>query len=405
MKKKTIIFVFGTRPEFIKMLPVILEAKKNKNIKAVACSTGQHKDMLESLYKMFDFKPDIDFRLMKSNQSLSYMHSETMNGMNTVIENLKPDWVVVQGDTTTAHAAAMAAFYQKVPVAHVEAGLRTYDLNAPFPEELNRRAIGLVAKAHLCPTKEAAENIRKEKIDKSSYIEITGNTGIDTLNLVAKKTEESPELKKIFSDEFHYLNDEKFILSTVHRRESFGDPLRDVFRAFLTIVKSRPINILCPVHPNPNVKSIVNEIFQSQFDKTVFWAGDPNNKVKVTSKGGKIFLVNPLDYPSLVYAMKNSSFLMTDSGGLQEEGPSFAKKILVLRGTTERPEGVHAGFSKLVGTDYYKIVEESYRLIDSEKHWDANIPLNPYGDGRSSERIMNILSDSSPEYNTSDSWV
>jgi UDP-N-acetylglucosamine 2-epimerase len=384
------------------MLPVILEAKKNKDIKVVACSTGQHRDMLEGLYAMFGFKPDIDFRLMRSNQSLTYMHSETMNCLNTVIENLRPDWVVVQGDTTTAHAAAMAAFYQKVPVAHVEAGLRTYDLSAPFPEELNRRAIGLVAKAHLCPTKEAADNIRKEQIDKNAFIEITGNTGIDTLNLVAQKTEQSAELKQVFSKEFSFLNDEKFILTTVHRRENFGDPLRDVFRAFLTIVKSRPINILCPVHPNPNVKSIVNEIFESQFDKTVFWAGE-ENKVPAAGTGGKIFLVNPLDYPSLVYAMKNSHFLMTDSGGLQEEAPSFKKKILVLRGSTERPEGVHAGFSKLVGTDYYKIVEESHRLIDNDQHWDGHIPNNPYGDGRSSERIMSILLGSHHEYTSTDS--
>ena len=319
-----------------------------------------------------------------------------------MIENLRPDWVIVQGDTVTAHAAAMAAFYQKVPVAHVEAGLRTYDLNAPFPEELNRRAIGLVAKAHLCPTEDAADNIRKEKIDKTSFIEVTGNTGIDTLNLVAQKTDESHELKQIFSKEFSYLNDEKFILTTVHRRENFGDPLRDVFRAFLTIVKSRQINILCPVHPNPNVKSIVNEVFESQFDKTVFWTGE-QNKISSAGKGGKIFLVNPLDYPSLVYAMKNSHFLMTDSGGLQEEAPSFKKKILVLRGSTERPEGVNAGFSKLVGTDYYKIVEESYRLIDSEQHWQGQIPTNPYGDGKSSERIMNILNE--PRSNSQEAWV
>lgn len=390
MKKKTLVFVFGTRPEFIKMWPLVLEAQKNKNINSIVCSTGQHKEMLESLYLFFDFKPDVDFKLMKANQSLTHLHAETMRCMDQVIQTYTPDWVVVQGDTTSAHAAAMAAFYQKVPVAHVEAGLRTYDIQSPFPEEMNRRAIGLIAKAHLCPTEAAALNLKNEKIDQESFIEVTGNTGIDMLGLVAAKSEGSGVYQQIFKEQFNFLNDEKFILATMHRRENFGETQKEILRAFLQIVKSREINILFPVHPNPNVRSLVENIYQSELGKSVLWAGrqDDYNKKE---KSGKIFLTEPLDYPALVYAMKKCHFVLTDSGGLQEEAPTFGKKILVLRKSTERPEGVQAGFSKLVGTSYEAIVEESVRLCDSLQHWVGVVPTNPYGDGHAAGRIIDIL--------------
>lgn len=390
MKKKTLIFVFGTRPEFIKMWPLVLEAQKNKNINSVVCSTGQHKEMLESLYLFFDFKPDVDFKLMKANQSLTHLHAETMRCMDQVIQTYAPDWVVVQGDTTSAHAAAMAAFYQKVPVAHVEAGLRTYDIQSPFPEEMNRRAIGLTARAHLCPTEAAALNLKNEKIDQDSFIEVTGNTGIDMLGLVAAKSEGSGVYQQIFKEQFNFLNDEKFILATMHRRENFGDAQKEILRAFLQIVKSREINILFPVHPNPNVRSLVENIYQSELGKSVLWAGRQDDYNK-KAKSGKIFLTEPLDYPALVYAMKKCHFVLTDSGGLQEEAPTFGKKILVLRKSTERPEGVEAGFSKLVGTSYETIVEESIRLCDSPQHWAGVVPTNPYGDGHAAGRIMDIL--------------
>lgn len=390
MDKKTIIFVFGTRPEFIKLLPLILEAQKNKNINAVVCSTGQHKEMLESLYLFFDFKPDIDFKLMKANQSLISLHSETMNCMDIVIAKYRPEWVIVQGDTTSAHAAAMSAFYHKVSVAHVEAGLRTYDIHSPFPEEMNRRAIGLIAQAHLCPTNEAAMNLKNEQIDKLSYVEVTGNTGIDALKLVAEKNENSPIYKQIYDEQFAFLNNDKFILATMHRRENFGTAQQDILKAFLEIVKSRRINILFPVHPNPNVRKSVESVYGNEFGKTVFW-GYKNDDFVQHNKSGKIFLVDPLDYPALVHVMKKCQFLMTDSGGLQEEAPTFGKKILVLRTSTERPEGVSAGFSKLVGTDFHKIVNESYSLIDNDDHWRSPIPLNPYGDGHSSGRIIEVL--------------
>lgn len=399
MNTNTIVFAFGTRPEFIKMFPIISAARNNPRIKTVVCSTGQHKDMLEGLYDFFNFKPDIDFKLMRPDQNLTYLHAETMSCMSTVIAELKPKWVVVQGDTTSAHAVAVAAFYQKISVAHVEAGLRTYDINSPFPEEMNRRAIGLVAKVHLCPTADAASNLKTEKTDKLSFIEVTGNTGIDTLKIVSDLLDSSMLLKQNYAQQFAFLKNEKFILATLHRRENFGEPLKHVLRAFLEIVKSRHINILFPVHPNPNVRAIVDEVFQSEYNKSVIWVNG-DYQANNDNIDGKIFLVNPLDYPALVYAMKKCEFLMTDSGGLQEEAPSFGKKILVLRGSTERPEGVAAGFSTLVGTDFFKIVKESHALLDKKDKWTGSVPLNPYGDGESSARILNILMKDMPTNTT-----
>lgn len=390
MTNKTIVFVFGTRPELIKMIPLIIESKKRHGARTIVCSTGQHKDMLESLYQFFDIRPDVDFQLMKTNQSLVGLHAETMNKMLKVIEQYRPDWVVVQGDTTSAHAAAMTAFYQKIAVAHVEAGLRTYDIRSPFPEEMNRRVIGLVAKAHLCPTKEAAANLKKEQTDAASFIEITGNTGIDTLMLVAEKIKTQENLKKTFVERFSFLNNEKFILVTMHRRENFGSAQQEVLKAFLEITKLRNINILFPVHPNPNVRKAIDETFSAQIGKSVFWV-DKNYTNQKENKSGNIFLLDPLEYSSLVYVMQKCHFLMTDSGGLQEEAPSFAKKILVLRSSTERPEGVTAGFSQLVGTDFKKIVAEALVLIDSQDHWDQEIPVNPYGNGSAAKIILDIL--------------
>ena len=387
---QTIMFIIGTRPDLIKMAPLVQEAKRRSDIRPVICSTGQHKEMLESLYKLFDFEPDVDFKLMKPDQNLVHLHSETMNWMYEAISKYKPDWVAVCGDTTTAHAAAMAAFYMKVPVAHVEAGLRTYDINAPFPEEMNRRAVGLVSKAHLCPTQESAQNLIAERMDSSSFIEITGNTVIDSLHFVSKKIESTKDISEHFHKKYSYLHGRNFILVTMHRRENFGPAQREVLRAFLDIVKARNVDILFPVHPNPNVRTAVSEIYQDALGESVVWLKDVNNG---RGKGGRIILTDPLDYTDLIYCMKNCRFLMTDSGGLQEEAPSFAKKILVLRTSTERPEGVNAGFSNVVGTDRPLIVREALKLIDNENHWGGKpVPINPYGDGLTSGRIMGILS-------------
>ena len=390
MNKKTFVFVFGTRPEFIKLWPLILEAKKYKNINTIVCSTGQHKEMLESLYLFFDCKPDYNFNLMKPNQSLSHLHAETMRAMDTVLLNHRPDWVVVQGDTTSAHAAAMSAFYQKIAVAHIEAGLRTYDIQSPFPEEMNRRAIGLIAKAHFCPTEDAAHNLRNEKTDQASTISVTGNTGIDMLNIVSNKIQSSSVYQQIFKEQFSYLNNEKFVLVTMHRRENFGLAQKEILKALLKVVQSRQINILFPVHPNPNVLGLVENVYKDEMGRSVFWASRQDDYL-TNEKSGKIFLTEPLDYPALIYIMQKCDFLLTDSGGLQEEAPTFGKKILVLRKSTERPEGIQAGFSKLVGTDYNRIVDESLGLLDSPLYWTKAIPQNPFGDGRASSRIMDAL--------------
>lgn len=388
--KQTIMFVLGTRPDLIKMARLIHEAKKHTDIQPVICSTGQHKEMLENLYKLFDIKPDEDFQLMKPNQSLVHLHSDTMIWMHDMIEKYKPSWVVVNGDTTTAHAAAIAAFYLKVPVAQVEAGLRTYDINSPFPEEMNRRAISLVAKAHLCPTQEAAQNLRDERIDASSFIEVTGNTVIDSLHFVSEKIE-TPDLSREFQRKFSFLKKRDFILATMHRRENFGQAQKEVLQAFLDIVKIRNIDILFPVHPNPNVRASVDDIYKNEYGENVIWLNEANTNIPASS-AGRIFLTDPFDYLEFVYAMKHCKFIMTDSGGIQEEAPSFAKKLLVLRQSTERPEAVVAGFSQVVGTDRKSIVNEAYKLIDQDNHWENQVPpLNPYGDGFSSGRIMRIL--------------
>lgn len=391
MNKKTIIYVFGTRPELIKMIPLILESQKNSHIRTVVCSTGQHRDMLQSLYQFFGIKPDIDFELMKPNQNLVSLHADTMNCMKKVIEDYSPEWVVVQGDTTSAHAAAMAAFYMKVKVAHVEAGLRTYDIHSPFPEEMNRRAIGLIARAHLCPTEDAARNLRQEKTDSSSSIEITGNTGIDTLHIVARKFETEPQLAAEYRQKFSYLNMDRYVLTTMHRRENFGEPLQNMLNALLAVAREHQIDILFPVHPNPNVRQAVDHILQPEKNQDVVWL---TNGVSVAQDKtrGRIFLIEPLDYPALIFMMKNSHFVMTDSGGIQEEAPTFKKKILVLRTSTERPEGIAAGFSDLVGTDGKKIKAAADHLMSKQSPSDGlQTTPNPFGDGQASIRIIQSL--------------
>jgi UDP-N-acetylglucosamine 2-epimerase (non-hydrolysing) len=384
----TVVYVFGTRPELIKMIPLILESKKNPLIKTIVCSTGQHKDMLQSLYNFFDLKPDIDFQLMKPNQNLSSLHAETMIRMLDVISEFKPDWIIVQGDTTSAHAAAMAAFYQKVKVGHVEAGLRTFDIHSPFPEEMNRRAIGLIARAHFCPTIEAEKNILNERVDASSFVEVTGNTGIDTLHLVDELFEKNDKLAFAYAKNFSFLNLDRFILATQHRRENFGEPQENILKALMTVAKDHQIDILFPVHPNPNVRRAVEQILQPKNNPHINWVQADSDVQK--SKPGRIFLIEPLDYPALIFAMKKCLFVMTDSGGIQEEAPTFKKEILVLRQSTERPEGVAAGFSKLVGTDYNAIVSGARDILGSQERVQSLGP-NPFGDGQASKRIVNSL--------------
>ncbi len=395
MNKKTIIFVFGTRPELIKVFPLIQEARRRPSLNVIACSTGQHKDMLQSLYEVFEIKPDIDFKLMKPNQNLINMHAETMLCMQKVIHEHKPRWVVVQGDTTSAHAAAMAAFYEKIPVAHVEAGLRTYDIHSPYPEEMNRRAIGLIAQAHFCPTEDAANNLKDEGVDASSFSEVTGNMGIDTLKIISNKIENSEDHKYRIIKTLSFLDLDRFILVTMHRRENFGDAQRQILNSLLEIVKKHEVDILFPVHPNPNVRTAIEQVFASQIGSKVFWMNSDwssqNSSYKNTK--GRIFLIDPLEYLNMIFILSRCLFVMTDSGGLQEEAPTFAKKILVLRKSTERPEGVEAGFATLVGTDLNTIVEHADQLLEMKSHWVGQAPTNPYGDGQASIKIIDALSE------------
>lgn len=389
---KTLLFVFGTRPEFIKMVPLILEAQKNKTTRVIICSTGQHRELLTPLYQFFEIKTDYDFDLMSTNQSLVTLHSEIMKKLDVIFKNDPPDWVLVQGDTTTAHAAAMAAFYNKIRVAHIEAGLRTHDINSPFPEEMNRRAISLVASAHFCPTPESAENLKQEALDSAAFIETTGNTGIDTLHLVRDKIKSDFEYQKKVLDSFKWLNFNNFILVTMHRRESFGQAHEEVLLSLLNLIESNNIDVIFPTHPNPNVQNAINKIYKNYFGKSVFRINSNEFPDTAVSKSGRIFLVNPLEYTNLVFLMQTCRFIMTDSGGLQEEGPSFGKKILVLRESTERPEGIKAGFSELVGTNSSKILLAANQLISEKSHWGKNeIPISPFGDGKASIKILSFL--------------
>lgn len=390
MAKAKILFVFGTRPELIKMLPVMKQARRNPEIQAILCSTGQHRDMLEGLYSFFTLEPDIDLALMKPGQTLADLHATIMQKLETVLKQHSPDCVVVQGDTTTAQAAAMAAFYARVPVAHIEAGLRTYEMESPFPEEMNRRVISLLSRLHFCPTHEAADNLLSEKLDAASEVLVTGNTGIDTLLLAAEQIRSDENLQNRLRTKFSYLSDREFILMTMHRRENFGEAQRQILHSCLELVRSRPVNILFPMHPNPAVRQAVEDVFSAEIGKTVI---DVSKKTGVPSeaRSGRIFLTEPLDYPSMVYAMERCDFLMTDSGGLQEEAPTFGKKVMVLRASTERPEGVSAGFSTLVGTDSEKILTTARAWLDQPRRWSGGIPANPYGDGKASERILKKL--------------
>lgn len=395
MARSKILFVFGTRPELIKMLPLMTGARRNPELDAVLCSTGQHRDMLEGLYSFFGLQPDVDLALMKPNQTLADLHATIMTKLEVLLREQAPDCVVVQGDTTTAQAAAMAAFYARVPVAHIEAGLRTYDIDSPFPEEMNRRVITLLSRLHFCPTHEAAANLYREKPDASSEVIVTGNTGIDTLMIAAEKIRADRDLQDQLRARFEYLGEKKFILMTMHRRENFGPAQREILKSCLELARSRPVNILFPMHPNPAVRQAVREVFAAEMGQTVVAPDtDPGCSRPVTGDrgvSGKIFLTEPLDYPSMVYIMERCEFLMTDSGGLQEEAPSFGKKLMVLRTSTERPEGISAGFSTLVGTDSAKILATAHAWLDQSRLWSGPIPENPYGDEKASERILQKL--------------
>ncbi|MEM2073779.1 MAG: UDP-N-acetylglucosamine 2-epimerase (non-hydrolyzing) [Nitrososphaeria archaeon] len=371
-----VLFIFGTRPEAIKMAPIIHEFKKENRFSTHICVTAQHREMLDQVLKLFDITPDYNLNIMVNNQSLYDITVNSLNGLKQVLKTDRPDIVLVQGDTTTTFAGALAAFYEKIPVCHVEAGLRTNDKYKPFPEEINRRLTAHIADFHFAPTQKAKQNLLKEGIDEEKIF-VTGNTVIDALLMVVEK-QSTPDAQIKWNEYFiknfgiSFNNDKKYILVTCHRRENFGSGLKNICSALKEIALSRKdIEIIYPVHLNPNVQIPVRKIL-----------GAIKN----------VYLIPPLNYEALIYLMSKSYLILTDSGGIQEEAPSLGKPVLVMRETTERPEGVEAGTARLVGTDREKIVKETIRLLEDEKEYTAmSKRRNPYGDGKASRKIVEIL--------------
>lgn len=374
-----VLVVFGTRPEAIKMAPLVKEFEKHLIFDTKVCITAQHRHMLDQVLEIFNIKPDYDLDLMKPGQSLYDITSNVLYGMRKVLQDYRPDVVLVHGDTTTTFATSLAAFYEQIPVGHVEAGLRTNNLYSPWPEEANRQLTGVLATYHFAPTQTAKENLLKENKNEKNII-VTGNTVIDALFLILEKINSDKQLQKkivqsiqtqIYNVNFS-LEDSKFILVTGHRRENFGQGFINICNALKTIASNNPdIHIVYPVHFNPNVQKPVNELL----------AGINN-----------IHLIEPLQYEEFVFLMSKAYFIITDSGGIQEEAPSLGKPVLVLRDTTERPEAVKAGTVKLVGTKPINIIREAQRLIDYTKEYERMSKAhNPYGDGRASQRIMEFF--------------
>ncbi|TGX86692.1 non-hydrolyzing UDP-N-acetylglucosamine 2-epimerase [Muribaculum intestinale] len=381
---KTIMLVFGTRPEAIKMAPLVKEFQKYPDkFRTIVCVTGQHRQMLDQVLDIFNIKPDYDLDIMKQNQDLYDVTARVLTGMRSVLKESKPDVVLVHGDTTTSTAAALASFYQQIPVGHVEAGLRTHNIYSPWPEEMNRQITGRIAKYNFAPTALSYDNLVKENIPKENII-VTGNTVIDALYWVVDKIRNTPELSISLESELSMAgynvsrlhNDRKLVLITGHRRENFGDGFLSMCQAIKTLTEKYPdVDFVYPMHLNPNVRKPIHEVFGENLNAS-----------------GNIFFIEPLEYLSFVYLMNKSSIVLTDSGGIQEEAPGLGKPVLVMRDTTERPEALTAGTVKLVGTDYDKIVTEVSQLLDDCDYYDSmSKAVNPYGDGLACSRIIEIF--------------
>ena len=381
---KKVLLVFGTRPEAIKMAPLVMELQKQKErIETVVCVTGQHREMLDQVLEIFDIKPDYDLNIMKRGQDLYDVTARVLTGMREVLKEINPDIVLVHGDTTTSTAAALAAFYQQIPVGHVEAGLRTHNIYSPWPEEMNRLLTGRLATYHFSPTPLSRNNLIKESINDRNII-VTGNTVIDALYWVVDKIKNNKELdnelesvlSKAGYDVNRLDNGKKLVLITGHRRENFGDGFINMCTAIKDLTIKHPnVDFVYPMHLNPNVRKPIHEVF-----------GEDLSGLK------NMFFIEPLEYLSFVYLMEKSSIVLTDSGGIQEEAPGLGKPVLVMRDTTERPEALDAGTVKLVGTDYNKIVNEVSSLIDDKTAYEKmSKAVNPYGDGLACRRIVNAL--------------
>lgn len=377
--------VFGTRPEAIKMAPLVKEFQKHPEIfETIVCVTGQHRQMLDQVLEIFDITPNYDLNIMKQGQDLYDVTSRVLIGMRDVLEDSKPNVVLVHGDTTTSTAAALAAFYKQIPVGHVEAGLRTHNIYSPWPEEMNRQIAGRIATFDFAPTKLSRDNLLAEGV-ADDKITITGNTVIDALYWVVEKMKSNTALdrelagilKKAGYDTARLESGRKFVLITGHRRENFGDGFISMCKAIKTLTEKYPdVDFVYPMHLNPNVRRPIHEVFGSDL-----------------SNLGNMFFIEPLEYLSFVYLMEKSTIVLTDSGGIQEEAPGLGKPVLVMRDITERPEALSAGTVKLVGTDYDKIVDEVSLLLDDPMHYnEMSHAVNPYGDGKACQRIVNALS-------------
>ncbi|WP_299463150.1 non-hydrolyzing UDP-N-acetylglucosamine 2-epimerase [uncultured Microscilla sp.] len=364
-----VLFIFGTRPEAIKMAPLIHEFKKHATINTKICITAQHREMLDQVLEFFNITPDYDLNLMSPNQTLFDITAKALKGLESVLDTEKPDLVFVQGDTTTCFVGALAAFYKKIKVAHIEAGLRSFNKYSPFPEEINRGLTGKIADYHFAPTIKAKNNLEAEGYKDNIFV--VGNTVTDALflGLDILKNTPSPQHSALFS----LINfDKRVILVTGHRRESFGEPFQNLTNAILEIAQKYPdVEIVYPVHLNPNVRSIVNQ----------------------TLSGVKnIHLTEPLNYADLIWLLNQSYMVLTDSGGIQEEAPALGKPVLVMRDVTERVEGIEAGTAKLVGTNHEVIVAETQKLLSDTSHYQAmSQAVNPYGDGTTSKQVLDIL--------------
>lgn len=376
--------VFGTRPEAIKMAPLVKELQKHREeFETIVCVTGQHREMLDQVLKLFGIVPTYDLNIMKQGQDLYDVTARVLVGMRDVLKDAQPDVVLVHGDTTTSMAAALAAFYQQIPVGHVEAGLRTGNIYSPWPEEMNRQITGRIATYDFAPTPLSRDNLLKENVD-AAKITVTGNTVIDALYLVVDKIKKDKkldaQLEAVLCNAGYDVNrldgGRKLVLITGHRRENFGEGFIHMCTAIKDLTKKYPdVDFVYPMHLNPNVRKPIHDVFGENLQGL-----------------GNMFFIEPLEYLSFVYLMEKSTIVLTDSGGIQEEAPGLGKPVLVMRDTTERPEALSAGTVKLVGTDYDKIVSEVSRLIDDSDYYDTmSKAVNPYGDGLACERIIEAL--------------
>jgi UDP-N-acetylglucosamine 2-epimerase (non-hydrolysing) len=361
---KKILTIFGTRPEAIKMSPVIKEIEKSKKLKSIVCVTAQHREMLDQVLSVFKIKPHYDLNLMQQGQTLAEITTRALLGLEEVLEKVEPDLILVHGDTTTTLSGALIAFYHQIPIGHVEAGLRTWNKYSPWPEEINRQMVDDIADFLFAPTETSKENLLKEGKDESK-IYVTGNTAIDALQTTVSKDYTHPL--------FDWVGDDRLVLLTAHRRENLGEPMYHIFRAVKRIVEEfEDIKVIYPIHLNPKVRKIANEVLKDE---------------------ERIKIIEPLEVIDFHNFINKSYAVLTDSGGIQEEAPSLGKPVLVLRDTTERPEGIEAGTLKLVGTDEETIYKETKKLLTNKKMYDSmSKATNPYGDGTTSKQIVEIIS-------------